>query len=185
MWSLEIAFGVASLLAMVLLANWYCREFREARAIEMILGDRDLLATVITTSLLSNPPVAVARFAKEPYWASVRAFQEADSVAHRRARSILRIAIALVLFGSGLAGVLSLGWFGLLLPAANIFIMHTTFVGSTRGIPDPSAMCRAAEHLQILGLIVHRWSSSEPGEASTWLREQPRLKVLCERVADL
>lgn len=181
----EIALGVLSLPGMLVLANWYCREFREARGIAMLLGDRDLLAQVITKTLLVNPPTAVTRFANAPYWASIRAFQEADREVHRKARTILRFSTGVVLLGSGVVGVLALGWFGLLFPIVNIFIMHTTFVGSTKGTPDPSAMRRAVEHIQILGLIIHRWLASNPAEASAWLRDQPRLNSLSGRLAEL
>lgn len=175
-----VGLGVLSLPAMLVLTNLFFRGMREARGVALLLADRDMLQQIVTKSVLSNPPSEILRFARTPYAVSLTAFQESDRAAHATARGVLRIATALVLIGSGVVGFLGLGWFGMAFPAINLFIMQTTFVGSTEGVPERAAMDRSVEHVQVLSVILHRWLASDERGASTWLNERPQFATLAD-----
>lgn len=84
--------------------------------------------------------------------------------------------------GSGLVGFLAVGWFGLLLAAVNLLILQATFMGSVNGTPDKTAMGRAAQHVQVVAVIIHRWWAADQRGASAWLSQQPQLAQLSSLV---
>lgn len=180
-----IVLGIASIPAMLILANLFCTGLREARGIAILLGDEAMLQQVITREGLARPSTPVVRFAKAPYAASMQAFEVADATAHAKGRGLLRVALGATLLASGVVGFLGVGWFGLLLPVINLVIMQSTFVGSTQGAPDQSVMGRSVEHVQIRALILHRWMAADARQASAWLEGHPHLLLLATRVRSL
>ena len=130
----------------------------------------------MTPDLLNSPPANVGRFAQPlagGYALNMRVFQRADSLAHSRGRAMLRPALAVVVVGSAVVGFLWIGWLGLAFPIVNVLIAHGTFVGSTQGSIDNASTARAAEHVQVVGVILFRWSAKSPREATEWLVGAP------------
>lgn len=185
---LYIALGVLSLPATLIFSNMFWRGLREARGIAMLLSNREVLRQVLTPDVLSDPSAEVARFAQPVaggYALNMRAFRQSDKEAHSRVRAMLRIALAVVVVGSGVVGFLAIGWLGLALPLVNVLIAQTTFVGSTRGSIDGAATARVVEHVRIAAVILHRWHAKSPREAADWLEGEPQMKPLWEHLATL
>jgi hypothetical protein len=88
-------------------------------------------------------------------------------------------------FGSGLVGFFAFGWLGLALPAINFFVMLSTFMASTQGSINRSTAARAAEHVQIVALILNRWYETNPQEATEWVESDSQMKLLCEVLMNL
>ena len=147
----------------------------------MFLGTPDFLQRIVTAELLNSPPTEVAKFAQPSeggYGLNMLAFRQADAAAHSRMRTPLRLGTAVTVLGSGVVGFLGMSWFGLILPIVNIFIMQRAYLGSTLGPVDNSATARAAEHVQILALILYRWRAKSPREAAEWLETEPQIRPL-------
>jgi hypothetical protein len=180
--------AVATIPAVIMLSNLFWQGLREARGIVMVQRSTESLQRILTSELLNAPPEDVARFA-EPlaggYALNMRLFRQADQEAHRRGRVILRPTLAVLVLGSGLVGFLSVGWLGVALPLVNLFIVHTTFVGSTRGSVDDETISRAAQHVQIVAVILHRWYQQNPQEVEEWLQDKPQLGPMWHRVRSL
>jgi len=152
----------------------------------MLLGNPDLLKHIVTLDLLNDPPAGVPRFAQPVsggFAVNIRVFRQADAQAKSRLRALLRIAIPVVVLGSGLVGFLAIGWLGLVLLIINLVIMQSTFVGSTRGSIDPAATGQAALNVKILALILYRWRAKSPSELAAWLDTEPQLKPLSDVLA--
>jgi hypothetical protein len=58
-------------------------------------------------------------------------------------------------------------------------------MASTQGSIDRSTAERAAEHVQILALILYRWYATNSQEAAEWVESEPEMKLLSGTVADL
>lgn len=178
---LYIAAAVLSVPATIVLSNLFWLALREARGVVGVLSSPNLLQSIVTAELLSSPPNDIARFAQPlegGYEFNMRAFQQADRTSHNRGRSVLGLALVVVILGSGIVGFLALGWLGLVVPIINILILHTTFVGSTQGGLDDAAIARAIMRLQVVAVILHRWYANSPSEAAAWLENEPRMKPL-------
>jgi hypothetical protein len=185
---LSIILAVVSVPATLLLSNLFWTGFRETRGIALFLRSQDFLRRIVTPDLLNRPPAEIARFAQPHtggYAFNMRAFQEADQKAHARGRSILRPVMLVLILGSGLVGFFAIGWLGLALPIINIFVMLSTFMASTQGSIDRSASARAAEHVQVVALILYRWHAMNPQEATEWVESESEMKLLSEVLTDL
>ena len=162
--------------------------FRETRGIATFLSSQELLRRIVTTDLLSNPPAEIEHFAR-PQAAgcalNMTAFHEADQRARSRGQSVLRPVLLVLILGSGFVGFCAFGWFGLALPLINLFIMVTMFMGSTEGSIDRSSTERAAEHVQIVALILYRWYGTNPQEAAEWVENKSEMKLLSEMITGL
>jgi hypothetical protein len=185
---LYIVLAVVSIPATFLLSNLFWTGFRETRGIAMFLSSQDILRRIVTTELLSRPPAEIDRFAQPQaggYAFNMTAFHEADHRAHARGRSVLRPVLPVLILGSGLVGYFAFGWFGLALPLINLFVMLSTFMASTQGSIDRSAAERAAEHVQILALILSRWYAANSQEAAEWVAKESEMKLLSETITAL
>jgi hypothetical protein len=164
-----------------ILSNLFWQGLREARGIATLV-DSEILQRIVTESVLNDPPAKVARFARPlngSYAMSMKAFQHADREAHSRARAILRSGLAVTVLASGVLGFLALGWLGLAFPVVNVLIVQTTFLGSTQGsFIDEESTARAAEHVQILAVILDRWYRNSPHEVTEWLKATPQMTPL-------
>lgn len=183
-----IALGVLSLPATVILSNLFWMGLRESRAIATLLGNLDLLRQVLTLDALNHASAEVARFTRPVaggYSMNIQAFRQSDKEAHSRGRKILRIGLAVVIFGSGVTGFLGIGWLGLALPIVNVLILQITFLGSIRGSIDSATTGRAIEHVRILAIILKRWHSESPRDAIDWLEGEPQLKPLWEHLTTI
>jgi hypothetical protein len=183
-----IILAVVSVPATFLLSNLFWTGLRETRGIAMFLSSRDFLRRIVTTDLLSRPPAEIARFAQPQsagYAFNMTAFHEADQKAHTRGRSILRPVLLALILGSGLVGFFAFRWFGLALPIINLFVMVSTFVASTQGSIGSTAAARAAEHVQIVALILYRWYATNPQEAAEWVESESDMKLLSEVITGL
>lgn len=181
--ALYIVLAILTLPATLVLANLLWQGLREARGIATVLGSPELLRSIVTTDLLTNPPSEIARFARPiegGYVQNIRFFRQADQEAHRRGRRLLRPALVTVIAASAVLGVLGLSWPGFAFPIINVFIMFSTFVRSTQGKIDASAKARAVEYVQVLAFILSRWYTDSPRDATEWLREEPQMIVLWE-----
>jgi len=185
---LYIVLAILSVPATFVLSNLFWTGFRETRGIAMFLGSQDFLQRIITSDLFSRPPAEIDRFAQPHsagYAFNMTAFRETDRKAHARGRSILRPILPILIIGSGLVGFYAFGWFGLALPIINLFVMLSTFIGSTQGSLDRSTAERAEEHVQIVALILYRWYTTNPQEAAEWAESEPEMKLLSGIIADL
>jgi hypothetical protein len=90
-----------------------------------------------------------------------------------------------LVLGSGLVGFFEFGWLGLGLPIINFFVMLSTFIASTQGSIGRSTSARAAEHVQIVALILYRWYAMNPQEATEWVESDSQMKPLWEVVTNL
>ena len=185
---LSIILAVISVPATFLLSNLYWTAFREARGIAMFLRSQDFLRRIVTTDLLIHPPAEINRFAQPEaagYAFNMKAFHEADQRAHSHGQSILRLVLPVLILGSGLVGFFAFGWFGLALPVINLFVMLSTFTASTKGSIGRSSAERAAEHVQVVALILDRWYATNPQEAAKWVESQSDMKLLSETITVL
>jgi hypothetical protein len=183
-----IILAVVSVPATLLVSNLFWIGFREARGIAMFLSSQDFLRRIVTADLLNRPPAEIARFAQpQPggYAFNMSAFQEADQKAHTRGQSILRPVMPVLILGSGLVGFLAIGRLGLALPIINIFVMLSTFMASTQGSIARSTAARAAEHVQVVALILYRWHAMSPHEATEWVESESQMKPLWEVLTSL
>jgi hypothetical protein len=183
-----IVLALASIPATFLLSNLFWMALRETRGIAILLSSPDYLRRIITLDLLNRPPAEIDRFAQPQaagYAFNMRAFQEADQMAHSRGRSILRPVLLVLILGSAFVGYVAFGWLGLALPIINLFVMASTFVASTQGSIGRSTAARAAEHVRIVAVILHRWYAINPTEAIEWVESQPEMKPLWKVVTNL
>jgi hypothetical protein len=180
--------AISTVPATLVLSNLLWQGFREARAVAALLESSEFLNDIVTLNLLKSPPAAVSRFAQPlpgGYSINMSLFRQSDQEAQRRGRAVLRPALGLVVLGSAIIGFAAVAWVGVGLPFLNVFVVHTTFVGSTRGSIDRSTTGRAAQHVQILALILHRWLRDNPAEAAAWTATQPQMGTLRHRLAGL
>ncbi|HYJ05753.1 MAG TPA: hypothetical protein VEX43_11500 [Chthoniobacterales bacterium] len=183
-----IILAAASVPATFLLSNLFWRGFRETRGIAMFLSSPEYLQRIVTSDLLNRPPAEIERFAQPQtagFASNMRAFREADQKAHNRGRSILRPVLLALILGSGFFGYLAFRWLGLAFPIINLFVLLSTFMASTQGSLDRSTVERAAEHVQIVAVILYRWYAVNPLEATEWVEGESQMKPLWEILTNL
>ena len=110
---------------------------------------------------------------------------QADEAAKAKVRSGLRILIPVVILASGLFGVLGVGWVGLAFPTLIVGTMPFPYLRTNSGQLDKLDFNRGVEHVQILAVNLHRWYSTDPKAAQTWLNEHNHLGKLAELVSEL
>jgi hypothetical protein len=61
----------------------------------------------------------------------------------------------------------------------------STFMASTQGSLDHSTVERAAEHVQIVAVILYRWYAVNPLEATEWVEGESQMKPLWKVLTNL
>lgn len=149
---LELVAGGATLL----FGHMYWSVHRRKRLIRMIFDNPQVLARVVTSKLLRNPPFASAFFVSPELGASTNmvAFLAADQIAQRRGQILFFVLTIGIILTSGLLGIvcfiinLLLFFLLLLVPAGRV----------ARGA--------AVNWVQTLAILLWRWHELNPNECA-------------------